>query len=59
MSNAYPAPIPPIPPPSQDGAADDDVPVVEVDGDEVVDPDANNDLIDSAEADRLAAGADD
>jgi len=55
MSNPYPAPYP-LP---DDGENRDDLPTTEVDGDEVLDPDANDDLIDSADADRLAAGEDD
>lgn len=43
----------PPPAPLDDDQADE--PVVDVDGDEQLDDDANDDLIDSAEADRLAA----
>ncbi|WP_262406143.1 hypothetical protein [Protaetiibacter sp. SSC-01] len=53
-------PVPPILPgrdgdPETDGA-DLDPTVVEVDGEEKLDPDANPDEVDSAEADRLASG---
>ncbi len=49
----------PLPPflPVPDGAPEDE-PVVDVDGEDVLDPDANPDLIDSADADRLAADGD-
>lgn len=52
-------PIPPLPPVDgdDDAATDaqgDDV-TVDVDGTSVLDPDANDDLIDSADADRIAA----
>lgn len=55
MSNQpIPAPLP---------LGDDDTDVTadgtrEVDGDVVLDPDANDELVDSADADRLASGAD-
>jgi len=55
MSNNF-APIPPLVP----NGDDDLVPgVVEQDDDKVLDPDANDDLVDGAEADRLASGDDD
>ncbi|MBS1674744.1 MAG: hypothetical protein JSS74_12375 [Actinobacteria bacterium] len=41
--------------PSSDSEDDPDVETKEVDGEPVIDPDANDDLIDSAAADRLAA----
>ncbi|MFJ4175904.1 hypothetical protein [Microbacterium sp. NPDC089696] len=54
MSNP---PIPPIPP--LDGDDDDLDPAIrEVDGERELDPDANPDRIDSADADRLAAEGD-
>lgn len=54
----------PIPAPMPLGGADDAEvsttdPTREVDGETVLDPDANDELVDSAEADRLASGADD
>ncbi|EYT58969.1 MULTISPECIES: hypothetical protein [Microbacterium] len=55
MSNPIIPPVPPVP-------HDDDAPNVptrEVDGERVLDPDVDDALVDSAEADRLAAGADD
>ncbi|MFK4762298.1 hypothetical protein ACI3KS_15310 [Microbacterium sp. ZW T5_45] len=55
-------PIPPIPPLIDGGAEDANVPVREVDGEELLDPDADATGIDGAEADRIAAehgGADD
>lgn len=58
MSNA--APVPPLPPlgdderPADPTVTEDDV-TTEVDGERKLDPDANDDLIDSAEADRIAA----
>ncbi|WP_309128558.1 hypothetical protein [Microbacterium sp.] len=55
MSNPTPNYLPEDP----DAAAEDDLVTREVDGETVLDPDADDDLIDSAEADRLAAGADD
>lgn len=54
MSNPIIPPVPPIP-------HDDDpdgVPTRDVDGERVLDPDVDDALIDSAEADRIAAGAD-
>lgn len=53
MSN----PPPPIPPFTGDDT--EDVPTRIVDGKEVPDPDADDAQVDSAEADRLAAEADD
>lgn len=53
MSNPI---IPPVPPILHDDEAD--VPTKDVDGERVLDPDADGALIDSAEADRIAAGAD-
>jgi len=41
------------------GSQDDDTATREVDDREVLDPDANDDLIDSADADRLATDPDD
>ena len=61
MSNPL---IPPVPLPDDDrtGAAGadptQDPATVEQDGDRTVDPDIDPDRIDSAEADRLASGAD-
>lgn len=53
MSNNTPLPIVPD---DQSRASDEDVDATrEVDGDEVLDRDANDDLIDSADADALAA----
>lgn len=52
-------PFPPPVPFHADGDPDEDEPLVEQDGEEVLDEDANDDLIDSAEADRLAAQEDD
>ena len=46
----------PVPLPDE---ADIDAPTKEVDGEKVLDPDANPDRISSVEADRLASGADD
>ena len=55
MSN----PTPPLVPPFPDDEPDD-VATRDVDGEQVLDPDADPDAIDSAEADRLASqGADD
>jgi hypothetical protein len=54
MSNPIIPPVPPIP-------HDDDpagVPTRDVDGDRVLDADVDDALVDSAEADRVAAGAD-
>ncbi|WP_460775782.1 hypothetical protein [Microbacterium sp. GXF7504] len=45
--------FPPPAPLDDDAGADE--PVRETDGDEVLDEDANDDLVDSAEADRIAA----
>ena len=42
-----------------DGTLDPADPTKRIDGHRVLDPDADDDLVDSAEADRLAAGADD
>jgi len=56
MTNPIPNFIPVVPPPSDD---DLESPTIEEDGETVLDPDADPDRIDSAEADRLAAGADD
>ncbi|AZS40286.1 MULTISPECIES: hypothetical protein [Microbacterium] len=53
MSNPI---IPPLPPILHDDEAD--VPTKDVDGERVLDPDADDALVDSAEADRIAAGAD-
>ncbi|WP_067200328.1 hypothetical protein [Microbacterium sp. XT11] len=54
-------PTPPVLPfPDDDDSTDDDVATREVDGEETLDPDADPDAVDSAEADRLAAeGGDD
>jgi len=41
-----------------DGTLDPADPTKKIDGERVLDPDANDDLVDSAEADRVAAGAD-
>lgn len=54
MSN----PIPPIVPLPEDDDSTEEVPMQEVDGREVLDPDIDETLIDSAAADRLASGAD-
>jgi len=55
MSNGVPT-IPPVPGLSDGGP---DAVVVEQDGEQRLDPDANPELVDSAEADRLVAeGAD-
>ncbi|GAA4190344.1 hypothetical protein GCM10022219_07570 [Microbacterium oryzae] len=54
MSNPFPAQFP-LP----GDRSDDDLPTTETDGETVLDPDANDDLVDSADADRLAAGDDD
>ncbi len=51
MSNALPPAIPRL---GDDGFGDD-VPTTDVDGKEALDPDASDDLTDSAEADRVAA----
>ncbi|MGS0560128.1 hypothetical protein [Microbacterium aurugineum] len=55
MSNPIIPPIPPIPQDEDREGA----PTQEVDGERVLDPDVDDALIDSAEADRVAAGADD
>lgn len=51
MSNPFPAPLP-LP---DDERRPEDPVTREVDGEETLDPDADPTLIDSAEADRLAA----
>lgn len=55
------SPAPPFVPSADDGDDDDAVevavPTVDDDGERVLDPDANDDLVDSARADRVAAGA--
>ena len=48
-------PTPPIVPDPLDSDLDEGV-VEREDGERVVDPDVNDDLVDSADADRLAAG---
>ncbi|UYO98529.1 hypothetical protein OED01_07430 [Microbacterium sp. M28] len=55
MSNEYSSPFPIQP----DGADAKETVTREVDGEEVLDDDVDADRIDSAEADRLAAGAED
>lgn len=55
MSNPTPNYLPEDP----DAEADADLVTREVDGETVLDPDADPGLLDSAEADRLAAGVDD
>ncbi|WP_192627100.1 hypothetical protein [Microbacterium hydrocarbonoxydans] len=50
MSN----PIPPLPFPDGEPDETEDVPTREVDGDEVLDPDANQDAVDSHAADIAA-----
>jgi len=55
MSNPTPNYLPEDP----DAETDDDLVTREVDGQTVLDPDADPDLVDSADADRLAAGGDD
>jgi len=55
MSN----PIPPLPFPDDADDETDDVPTREVDGDTVLNTDANQDAVDSYAADRLASEADD
>lgn len=52
-------PTPNYLPEDPDADRQDDLVTREVDGETVLDPDADPALIDSAEADRLAAGADD
>ena len=54
MSNPIIPPVPPVPH-DEDPAG---VPTREVDGEHVLDPDVDDALVDSAEADRVAAGAD-
>lgn len=54
MSNPL---IPPVPPLDGDDE-NPDAPTVEVDGERELDPDANPERIDSADADRLAAEGD-
>jgi hypothetical protein len=56
MSNFVP---PAVPPHDSDAFHGEDAPTKDVDGDTVLDPDANDDLVDSAEADRIAADGDD
>nr|WP_201470040.1 hypothetical protein [Microbacterium hydrocarbonoxydans] len=51
MSN----PIPPLVPFPEDGEPNDGVPRQDVEGEPAIDPDANADEIDSADADRIAA----
>jgi hypothetical protein len=54
MSNPIIPPVPPIP-------HDDDpagAPTRDVEGEDALDPDIDDALVDSAEADRIAAGAD-
>lgn len=56
MSNQ---PIPaPLPTPDDEREEATGLPTREVDGDEMLDPDAADETVDSAEADRLASGAD-
>jgi hypothetical protein len=55
MSN----PIPPLPLPDDDADETEGVPTREVDGDTVLDTDADQDAVDSYAADRLATEADD
>lgn len=47
--------IPPAIPPLGDDGIEDDAPTTNVDGDDLLDPDANDDLTESAEADRVAS----
>ncbi|MFD5215104.1 hypothetical protein [Microbacterium sp. NPDC058345] len=54
MSNPTPNYLPEDP----DAATDEDLATREVDGETVLDPDADPDMVDSVEADRIAAGAD-
>ncbi len=56
MSNPIIPPVPPIRPDDDDAAG---VPTRDVDGERVLDADVDDALVDSAEADRIAAGADD
>lgn len=57
-------PIPPLPVGDDDDRVEADADTLEADADaiiddeDILDPDANDDLIDSAEADRRAAGGD-
>lgn len=53
MSNPIIPPIPPVP-----HGDDEDVPTREVDGEQRLDEDIDDSLVDSAEADRVASGAD-
>lgn len=57
MTTNPPPPIPPVPPLGGDDEGTD-VPTREVDGERALDEDANPDLIDSADADRIAAEGD-
>lgn len=58
MTNSNVNPIPPIVP-GVDSGLEDDMPTREnADGETVIDPDADADQVDSAEADRAASGAD-
>lgn len=57
MSNPFP-PLVPLPD-DDEPRRDDEVPTREVDGRETLDPDIDDALIDSAEADRIAATEDD
>ncbi len=52
MSN----PVPPVPPVNPDDASYEGPDIeTEVDGEPILDPDVNDDLVDSADADRRAA----
>lgn len=53
MSNPFPL-VPPLP----DGEEPEGVPTRDADGERVLDPDVDDALVDSAEADRLAARGD-
>ncbi|MCM3780929.1 hypothetical protein [Microbacterium hydrocarbonoxydans] len=57
MTSNPPPPIPPVPP-LGDGDESPEEPTREVEGERELDPDANPDLIDSADADRIAAEGD-
>ncbi|MFB4350913.1 hypothetical protein [Microbacterium sp. CR_7] len=57
MTSNPPPPIPPVPP-LGDGEEAQEEPIREVDGERELDPDANPDRIDSADADRIAADGD-
>lgn len=57
MSSNPPPPIPPVPPLGGDDESTQS-PTREVDGEIELDPDADPDRIDSADADRLAADGD-